>query len=365
MLFGYFINPSPENWLHECLYNILNSIHDSLKTGNALPDWPEIIPETYRKRLKNRQGLKERLNTYQTNLSQLTITEQDFILEALKEQNNISQLLSCQQHECKTIDDLPCAIREPIKSLFEFAFEKLIKDKNLEIRDRHYHSIREEMKKRRLSVCPFCGCESFSSSEIGSKREDLDHYLLKKSYPFAGANLYNLIPMCHKCNSQYKHEKNILYKKDGTRRKAFDPYNHTQKIQLSLDESEPFEGNSLEEGKELLPKWKIEFIPHSDEIDTWDDVFDIRGRYIRDQLNAEFSSWLEIFGKKCQLRNISGSDQDLLNEINLYAEGLELEGFAHEAFLKAAVFRMISFHYQKGNQRLIKLIRDHVLGVKI
>lgn len=354
MLFGYLINPSPENWLHEYLYDILNSIHDSLKTEYALPTWPEIIPEKHRQKLQKRRGLKQKLNTYQTNLSQLTITEQDLILEALNEQNNISQLLSCQQVYCKTIDDLPSAIREPIKNLFEFAFDLLAE---LEIRDLHYRKIYKTIPFR---VCPFCGYEKFSSPEIGSKREELDHYLLKKSYPFAGANLYNLIPMCHKCNSQYKHEENILYKKDGTRRKVFDPYNHTQMIQLSLNKSQPFEGNSLEDDEEPLPKWEIEFIPHSDEIDTWDDVFDIRGRYIRDQLNAEFSSWLEIFGGWYKIRNISGSAQDLLNEINLYAQGLELEGFADEAFLKAAVFRMIYFHCQKGDPRLINLIRYYV-----
>jgi hypothetical protein len=231
MLFGYLINPNPENWLHECLYDIFNSIHDSLKTEYTLPTWPEIIPEKHRQKLQKRRGLKQKLNTYQTNLSLLTITEQDLILEALNEQNNISQLLSCQQVDCKTIDDLPSAIREPIKNLFEFAFDLL---GELEIRDLHYRKI---YKKIPFRVCPFCGYEKFSSPEIGSKREELDHYLLKKSYPFAGANLYNLIPMCHKCNSQYKHEENILYKKDGTRRKVFDPYNHTQIIQLSLDTS--------------------------------------------------------------------------------------------------------------------------------
>ena len=367
MLFGYLIDPSPENWLHDCLYEILKSIHDSLKTGNLLPVWPEIIPEKHRQKLQKRRGLKEKLITYQTNLRQLTIAEQDQILDTLNEQNNISQLLSCQQVDCKTIDDLPLAIREPIEDLFKFAFDLL---GILEIRDQHYHKIYNMIPSH---VCPFCGYEKFSSPRIGSKqgeeieskREDLDHYLLKKSYPFAGANLYNLIPMGHKCNSRYKHEKNILYKKDGTRRKAFDPYNHKQTIRLSLDRSQLFEGNSLENGKAPLPKWEIEFIPHSDEIDTWDDVFKIRDRYIGDQLNAEFSSWLNYFGKRCQLRNISTSYQDVLNEINLYVQELDIEGFANEAFLKIAVFRMISFHYQQGNQRLINLIRDCVLGVNV
>lgn len=359
MLFGYPANAIENNWLHECLYEILNSIHHSLMTGETLPDWPESIPEAYRDKLKSRIGLKNKLSDYKIVLATLSIDEQNLILQALKEQNNISELLSCRQLDCKKIDDLPQTIHGPVKNLFEFAFNLL---GELEIRDRHYHKIYKQITHH---VCPFCGYEKFSSPEIGSKREELDHYLLKKSYPFAGANLYNLIPMGHKCNSQYKHEKNILYNKDGNRRKAFNPYNHTQKIQLSLDESETFKGNSLEDGKELLPKWKVKFIPHSDEIDTWDDIFDIRGRYIRDQLNAEFSSWLEIFGKKCQLRNISGSDQDLLDEINLYAQGLESEGFANEAFLKAAVFRMIYFHCQNGDQKLMQLIRDCVLGVNI
>jgi len=185
MLFGYPANAIEKNWPHECLYEILNSIHHSLMTGETLPDWPESIPEAYRDKLKSRIGLKNKLSDYKIVLATLSIDEQNLILQALKEQNNISELLSCRQLDCKKIDDLPQTIHGPVKNLFEFAFNLL---GELEIRDRHYHKIYKQITHH---VCPFCGYEKFSSPEIGSKREELDHYLLKKSYPFAGANLYN------------------------------------------------------------------------------------------------------------------------------------------------------------------------------
>ncbi len=189
------------------------------------------------------------------------------------------------------------------------------------------------------------------------RREPLDHYLLKASYPFAAANLHNLVPMGYKCNSLYKNTRDLLYKSDGTRRRVFNPYNHGT-LMISLDESQPFAGTPGEMG-ELLPQWKIDFCSNSEEVDTWDDVFQIRERYAN-MLDAEFKSWLDIFGRRCQLGIVPNSDQELVDVIKNYAISCELEGFGDRAFLKAAVFRMLHIHCQKGNQQLIKFIRDVV-----
>jgi hypothetical protein len=365
MLFGYPIEAVTENnWLHECFCCFIESIHENLACGTVVTDWLDVIPEKHRNKLKSRLmrsgGLGDKLNSYQKALAKLTSVEQALFLKAFNEQNKIDLLLSCQC-DCDSINDLlqkniRDTVEKPLTHLFEYAFGLLT---DLEIRDQHYHTIYKSIPSR---VCPFCGYEKFSAPK--SKREALDHYLLKDSYPFAGINLRNLVPMGHKCNSQYKLTENILYKNinNGLRRKAFDPYNHNLTIKLSLNKSQPFAGIT---GimREPLPKWEIEFIPMSDEVDTWDDVFCIKERYIRDVLDAEFKSWLDFFAKWYQRKKkVQDSDQDLINEIEVYAIDREDEGFGEEAFLKAAVFRMLHLHCSNGNhrQRFIRFIRDHV-----
>ncbi|WP_414564764.1 MULTISPECIES: hypothetical protein [unclassified Anabaena] len=349
MLFGYPVSATAENWLHECLREILCSIHTSLKAAATLPAWPEIIPARYRKRLENRRGLEDRLNNYKTSLEKLTIAEQNRIIQAFHDQNQIDLLLSCQL-DCEAIGDLPEAIHEPVKKLFEFGFELLTK---LEIRDKHYKVIYDAAPSH---TCPFCGCENFDAPE--APREALDHYLAESKYPFAASNLRNLVPMGNKCNSSYKRAEDILIRKDGTRRKSFDPYNCTR-IRLSLKNSQPFAGTRTPIGQ--IPRWQIEFEPNTEEVITWDEVFYIRERYERDVLNPKFKSWLDDFKHWCKSAQIApSSDKELMDGLNRYATLYEEMGISDRAFLKAAVFRMLHTHCQQGDQRLISFIMNIV-----
>ncbi|MBG1271236.1 hypothetical protein [Nostoc sp. WHI] len=349
MLFGYPVSATEENWLHNCLCEILHSIHASVKTATTLPAWPEIVPEPYRPRLHRRTGLKDRLNTYRTVLENLTIEEQERILQSLHDQNQIALLLSCQCN-CDAITDLPQPIREPVKELFKFAFDLLT---DMEIRDRHYKVIYDAVPSH---TCPFCGCENFDAPRV--PREALDHYLAESKYPFAASNLRNLVPMGNKCNSRYKLAQDILFSDDGTRRKSFDPYNCTG-IRLSLENSQPFAGTLTTTGQ--VPKWQIEFAPTSEEILTWDKVFRIRERYEKDVLDPAFKSWLDDFKLWCKSAKIApSSDQELVDGLNSYATLYEEMGISDRAFLKAAVFRMLHTHCQQGDQRLISLIMSIV-----
>ncbi|MBN3873875.1 hypothetical protein [Nostoc sp. JL33] len=350
MLFGYPVSAATaNNWLHECLCEILRSIHASLETATPLPlpAWPDIIPARYRKRLEKRRGLEDRLNIYRITLEKLTTAEQKQILQALHDQNQIELLLSCHLN-CEAIGNFPEAIHEPVKKLFEFGFELLT---TLEIRDKHYKAIYDETP----HVCPFCGCQPFDA--LGSRREALDHYLAESKYPFAGSNLRNLVPMCNKCNS-YKLAQDILVKKDGTRRKSFDPYNCTE-IRLSLENSQPFAGTITPTGQ--IPKWQIDFQPNTEEITTWDEVFHIRERYERNELDPKFKSWMDDFKRWCKSAKIlPSSDQELVEAINRYATYYEEMGISDRAFLKASVFRMLHTHCQQGDQRLIFFIMSNL-----
>ena len=78
-------------------------------------------------------------------------------------------------------------------------------------------------------VCPFCGLGKFKNRK-GARREDLDHYLYKADYPFAAANMANLVPTCGTCNQDYKKAQDILA--DGA---AFYPYGSIPKVKLAVD----------------------------------------------------------------------------------------------------------------------------------
>jgi len=363
MLFGYPIAATAENWLHECLGQILQAIHSNLASGNISTGWSEVISEPYRSRLHRRLKVSEKLNpqklslgdklsNYQTSLKSLPTSERDRVLKAFSEQNNIALLLS-GNCKCDAITDLPENIHKPVKALFEAAFTLLT---DLEIRDQHYKLIYDASV---CHTCPFCGCEYFDAP--GAPREALDHYLPEHKYPFAAANLRNLVPMGNKCNSRYKLAQDILRKDDGTRRKSFDPYNHGT-VTISLDKSQPFAGAIGRTG-EPLPKWEIDFSSNTEEVSTWDDVFHIRERYERDVLNEAFNNWLNGFRSWCRdpRKNIPNSDQEWVDEIESYALYHDSLGFEDRAFLKAAVFRMLHRHCQSGNQRLINFIRDVVV----
>ncbi|MEH2363218.1 hypothetical protein [Nostoc sp.] len=351
MLFVYPIEATAENWLHDCLYEILCSIHASLQTTKTLPEWPDIIPEPYRKRLHKRKALESKLNTYRKNLEKLTIDEQERILQALHDQNKIALLLSCQLN-CEAISDLPQRIRKPVKKLFEYAFDILT---DMEIRDKHYKVIYDKVP---YHICPFCGCEYFDAP--GAPREALDHYLAESKYPFAASNLRNLVPMGTKCNSRYKLAKDILTRDDGTRRQSFDPYNHTG-VRISLENSQPFIGTD-----EKLPQWNIEFDPDTEETTTWDEVFDIRKRYIRDILDPSFNRWLDNFGDlfRKNFGNSPITDQAIVQGIRQHCEDLELMKLTGQDFLRYLVFQMLYKQCHSGNQRLINLIRDVVNKVQ-
>jgi hypothetical protein len=348
MLFQYPISATSNNWLHDCLIQILQSIHTSIQAGETPDEWPNLIPNKHRKILKSRTGLKSKLEAYKDKFGALDPESRVQVTQALTAQNQIAELLSCQCN-CEPIEDLPDSIQEEIKELFSFSF-KLLTD--LGIRDIQYKHIYDQIADH---VCPFCGFEYFDAP--GAPREDLDHYLAKKIYPFSGANLRNLVPMGVKCNQKHKLTQDILKKDDGSRRRSFYPYNHDS-VTLSLENSQPFEGKDGE-----IPEWKIDFSPDIDEVKTWDNVFHIRERYKRDVLDDSFKSWLMHCYHWCKhtMPPLSSKKQ-ILNAIDKYSCYMEDMGLSDRAFLKAAVFRMLHQHCQNGDDRLLELLSGVMTG---
>lgn len=345
MLFGYPLAATQNNWLHDCVLAAVKEVHALVNAQKRYPAWPEILPDTHQATLRSRTGLRDRLKAYNIALRKLsTQVERDAVLAAVTDQNRITDLLS-NASNCATLETLPKAMHEAVTSLFDFTFALLT---DLKVRDDHYKAIYNAVTEH---VCPFCGTEYFDAP--GAPREALDHYLAKSRYPFAAANLRNLVPMGHKCNSKYKLAIDVLYDAGGVRRVVFDPYNHT-KIGVVLDASDPFDGSTPN-----TPRWTIEFDPDAQAVSTWDAVFSIRERYRRDHLDEGYSAWLWEFRNWAQSADRRGdTDASLVDALTRFEQYCAGNGMRDKAFLKAAVFRMLRLRCEQGHDRLKKQLRD-------
>ena len=193
-----------------------------------------------------------------------------------------------------------------------------------EIRD-HYveFSIKNGLKNKR---CPFCGIARMES-EFSSKREAYDHFFPKEQYPFISVHFANLAPMCHSCNSSYKGRKNpIDVHKKGIHKKVFYPYFNYGKINFTieinnirLDSIQPNEINVIN----ILNGY-------DEEIESWEDIFDIKERY-KSIYAGGASSWFEEVRIATNNFGMTYKDyKDHLN-VNYYID----ENFMKLAFLEA------------------------------
>ena len=343
MFFGYPLTATQNNWLHDCVLAAVRSVHTLTDTKKRYPAWPKILPDEHQPTLKLHWGMRDRLKTYNIVLLS-SQSERDAVLAAVTDQNRIADLLS-NNCNCTTLEALPTPIHDAVTALFDCAFRLLT---DLQVRDAHYKAIYDSAI---AHVCPFCGTENFDAP--GAPREALDHYLAKSRYPFAAANLRNLVPMGHKCNSKYKHAVDVLFDAGGLRRVTFDPYNHT-KLGVVLDDSDPFDGSTPN-----TPRWTIRFEPDSPAVLTWDSVFSIRERFQRDHLDEGYSAWLGEFRNWARSADRRGdTDASLMEALTRFEEYCADNGMRDKAFLKAAVFRMLRLRCEQGHDRLKQLLRD-------
>ncbi len=346
MLFGYPIAATHDNWWHECLLDTIRSLHACVDAGRPYPTWPNIIPTLHQASLESKTGLRDKLAAYYRVVRRFSKVNRDAVLQTMESQNCIPDLLSCVC-DCPTFEDLPKSVRSSIKALFDYAYERL---PELGLRDAHYKRIYDHIP---AYVCPFCGTEPFEAP--GLTREELDHYLPKSLYPFAAANLRNLVPMGHKCNANYKRTTDLLRHVDKTRRQVIDPYCHTA-IVVSLINSDPFGGDHP-----MTPRWIIDFEPCTPAVATWDEVFKVRDRYQRSHLDRDYRSWLEQFSSYVIQSGLSAdTDDDLIAALRNHEAIVGIAGWSDRAFLKVAVFRMLRYRCENGDQRLLKVIKDLV-----
>ncbi|MDR9783009.1 hypothetical protein [Rhizobium redzepovicii] len=325
MLNVYPIAATAENWVHDAVYAKVKSALEALNGGFAAPDWAADM----HKDLADREALKTRYDAFRTAAEALSVKQRIKVLRVLKDQNNIPAVFDGVA-DCPRIAATPVRIRKPTAALFTAAFDAL---KTLKVRDRQYQTIFGDLPGK---CCPFCGIEPFEAP--GLAREDMDHYLPRSLYPFAGANLRNLAPMGGKCNRAYKQALDIICDDAGQRRRCFDPYGENRAT-VSLMESRPFEGGGA--GPFPLTVWQVDLLGDADSVATWDQVFQIRRRY-QGKVESHFREWMEHFAVWCEGQvGLITTHEEVIAALERYLTFVLQRTHDDGAHLKRAVFEML------------------------
>lgn len=335
MLFSYPIEALGHNWLNALAVDLMLAGMNAIDGGFEPAAWPGCLPEGQRDILAQRTGLRSKLACLLQRYSQLPAAQRPDVRAAIMRQTALPDVFN-DTAPCPTIDSLPQSIRESASALATYLFGQLssIKAADGFLRDHQYSVIYAAD----IRLCPFCGLNYFRAP--GAPRHALDHLLPISKYPFASADLRNLPPACDECNSTYKRAIDVLIGSDGLRRRCCDPY-FGPNYRITLEGSEFFNGNEI--GGYTLPRWNINIVGHeSDRSDTWDAVYQIKTRYTRDILDADFLSWVGHYSR--WFIREKGRDHNaaaVAAELPRYIEGVVQDGYADRAFLKAEAFRLL------------------------
>lgn len=230
--------------------------------------------------------------------------EKNIIQEAF---NNNRQIENICNGTIKPIkyEELALSIKDNLKALYNGSWTLLTnKDDeiNTSIKDRcgniyeHYCNLFQD-RRQVFTICPVCGleellgehesCNNPNEENQRKVREAYDHYFPKAIYPFISVNFNNLIPICHHCNSDYKHEYDTAYNNESNlRQECYYPFSIQEENNISISIIGAENVMTLEESND----WDIETIPLDEKVSSWDRIFDIKSRY-RKRIKTKEKAW--------------------------------------------------------------------------
>lgn len=139
-----------------------------------------------------------------------------------------------------------------------------------------------------LNLCPFCGLERYLRPKRMNWRDDYDHYLYQRNYPFLRINFDNLVPMPGFCNGKHvKHVQDMLKERGSNApRLAYYPYHNVADFTISISCENMFASNE---------EWSIVIVRKGEgfeeEFETWKTVFLIEDRYLN-EIEEQYNSWI-------------------------------------------------------------------------
>lgn len=323
------------NWVNHKVIEVLNAGMDAIDVGQAPLAWPENLPADKRVVLRRRTGLRPKLIAFWEKYTDLSPADRTCLRDAIAWQTNLPFVYSDVVLPCPCLNDIPAEIHDAVKALSEYLFGQLgeIKDNGKALRDIQF----ETCQNHGVRICPYCGLDYFQP--VGTRRNALDHLMPISKYPFVSADLKNLPPTCHSCNSLYKLDQDILFDNAGARRPCSDPYAGPV-YRVSLNGSAFGEGNEVQGF--ILPRWQIHFDgPSVQQAETWDAVYEIKSR-LASTLDADFLSWIKHFALWF-VKEIGAdkSPDEVAETLPRYIENVIQDNFEDRAFLKAEAFRFL------------------------
>jgi len=334
MLFVFPVNTLGLNWLNAKIIETLVLGLDAIDADGQPEAWPNCLPNDRRDILRRRTGLRPKLRVFWEAYSDLDAASKQRVRMSISRQTALPAVFS-DALPCPTSNELPDAVRQSADVLANYLFGQLneILDGEKCLRDAHYERIHDSG----IRTCPFCGLSYFRP--VGAPRNALDHFMPISRYPFVGADLRNLAPACHECNSTYKGAVDVLSDDAGARRVCSDPYaGPTFRVSL--------QGSTLEAGNVIrgrhMPQWIISFLDGpAPEAITWDSVYHIKSRYVT-TLDADFHSWIEHFARWFVRERGRGHGKAIVaQELQRYINNVMQEGFEDRAFLKVEALRVV------------------------
>lgn len=301
MLFQYTY---PENHslghLNDYLIQFVNSIQETDQNSNFNledyfhPDFVDILRESPKLLVKFEaffDTFKFLPEASKNQFSTILSDSQD--IENLFSNDNIN----CDIYKTTSIENL--IGNNTFKDLADFLFT-CVKYDRWNIKE-HYELIYNALA---YKVCPFCGIHPLHKTY----REDYDHLAPKAIYPLVSINPKNLAPMCHDCNSKNKGPKDVLYLPNGNRRAFIYPYTHHIAVTINFENCIiPQTDNENPNGK-----WSIALNPDNDNTKNWDDIFNIKKRYLVDFIIPSYETWLKDFVSDCIEDNIDLNNIDTI-----------------------------------------------------
>lgn len=350
MLFETVYIDHPVNRLQEYIenfFNTLSKIDKNIKQFDM-----NLCDEDFRPYISRASNLNLFLSDFFKAYLKLKKNEREKVCKAFCCSNKIQDQVE-NNEACYTISDLPAKIRKQTKKLFIYMYETTLNSVG-NIKD-HYQNFYEAIPSK---VCPFCGIEKFLHHE--DYKQDYDHYLCKDIYPLAAVNMQNLIPMGRNCNTIYKKAKDVLHKEDGSRRKAFYPFQlNGTAIEVRLN------GSSLPTVNNKKGDWHIAFVPDIEEVHTWDDVFKISDRFKKNIFEDEYGSWLMRFIKTARNFNNNNepwTEEAVKTELDKYINTFDQDGinkYDDKTFLIISLFKFIR---DEADSKTIKAIAKMIMG---
>lgn len=170
--------------------------------------------------------------------------------------------------------------------------------------DKHYEEFFGKIANE-AKTCAFCGINQLPDPR--SYRADYDHLAFKGDYPISAVNVKNIAPACTECNQRYKNSKNVFYSDDErTVRRLFNyPFTHSINVEIDFSGSIlPYTDIRNENGV-----WNLNFKPNNGFVTTWNEIYQIKDRYIREVLNVDYKIWIGEFVDEMKGRGVNDTGQ--------------------------------------------------------